>query len=133
MFRTVWRVFEVLLMLLGVLALAVIAIRVQDASMRAVVDPPWSVRTLEDFRRWRPQYSEALRVEAGPSVYYLVHGERGRTLASGRSGYVFDERGVFVGWILDTGDDHYLRAVLDGEARRSALPVDRIPAVKTAP
>lgn len=126
MLRTIWRSIELLLMLLGLVAVAIIAMRVQDDAMRGTVEPPWSVLTVDDFRKWRPQYDKAYRVEAGGSAYYLVHGERGRLLASGPSGYVFDERGNFVGWIRDTGDDTYLRIVMGKEAGRTALPTDKI-------
>ena len=124
MLRKIWRLVEMLLMLLGLAAIPVIAMQAHDHGMRGIVEPPWSMLTLDDFRKWRPQYDKAFRVEAGGSAYYLVHGERGRLLASGPSGYVFDERGNFVGWIRDTGDDSYLRVVK--EAGRTALPTDKI-------
>ena len=79
------------------------------------------------------QHGQALKVESRGSVYYLVHGQRGRTLASGPSGYVFDERGNFVGWIQDTGDDSYLRIVMENDATRTALPADRITPEKRSP
>ncbi len=125
MLRKIWRLIEILLMLLGLAAIPVIAMQVQDHGMRGAVEPPWSVQTLDDFRKWRPQYENAFRAEARGSVYYLVHGERARALASGPSGYVFDERGNFVGWIRDTGDDSFLRVVKD-ESGRKALPVSAI-------
>jgi hypothetical protein len=112
-------------MLLGLAAIPVIALQVRDHGMRRAVEPPRSLQTLDDFRKWRPQYESAFRTEAGGSAYYLVHGERARALASGPSGYVFDERGNLVGWILDTGDDSFLRVVKD-EAGRKALPVSAI-------
>jgi hypothetical protein len=129
MLRTIWRSVEMLLMLLGILAAAVIGLRLQDAALQDVVEPPQGVQTLNDFRKWRPQYDRAFKVEAGGSTYYLVHGERGRVLASGPSGYVFDARGNFVGWIRDTGDDRFIRIVMD-ERGRSALPLERIAAEK---
>ena len=131
MLRKLWRLIEILLMLLGLAAIPVIALQVQDHGMRGAVEPPRSMQTLDDFRKWRPQYGNAFRVEARGSVYFLVHGERARALASGPSGYVFDGRGNFVGWIRDTGDDTYLRIVMD-EAGRKPLPVSGI-AVPAAP
>jgi len=125
MLRRIWRLVEILLMLLGLVAIPVIAMKVQDHGLREAVQPPWSVNTLDDFRKWRPQYEKAFRIEARGLVYYLVHGERARALASGPSGYVFDGRGNFVGWILDTGDDPFLRVIKD-ETGRKALPVSAI-------
>ena len=128
MLRKSWRLIEMLLMLLGLAAVPVIAMQVRDHGLRGSVEPPWSVLTLDDFRKWRPQYDKAFRAEAGGAAYYLVHGERGRLLASGPSGYVFDERGNFVGWIRDTGDDSYLRIVK--EPGRTALPTGKIAPIK---
>lgn len=125
MLARIWRLIEILLMLLGIASIPVIALQVQDHGMRRAVEPPWSVKTLDDFRKWRPQYENAFRTEARGSVYYLVQGERARALASGPSGYVFDGHGNLVGWILDTGDDSFLRIVKD-EAGRKALPVSTI-------
>jgi len=125
MLHKAWRFVEILLMLLGVVAIGIIALKMQDSSLHETVQPPWSVRTLDDFRKWRPQYENAFRIEARGWVYYLVLGERARVLASGPSGYVFDGRGNFVGWILDTGDDSFLRVVKD-ETGRKALPVSAI-------
>lgn len=125
MLRKIWRLIEILLMLLGLAAIPVIAMQVRDHGMRKVAEPPWSVQTLDEFRKWRPQYGNAFRSETRGSVYYLVHGERARVLASGPSGYAFDGAGNFVGWTLDTGDDSYLRIVM-GEAGRKPLPVSAI-------
>lgn len=126
MLRKIWRLVEILLMLLGLAAIPVIAMQVRDHGMRGAVEPPWSVLTVDDFRKWRPQYGNAFRIEARGAVYTLVHGERARVLASGPSGYVFDGRGNFVGWILDTGDDSFMRIVKD-QTTRKPLPVSAIP------
>jgi hypothetical protein len=125
MLHKAWRFVEILLMLLGVVAIGIIDLKMQDSGLHETVQPPWSVRTLDDFRKWRPQYENAFRIEARGLVYYLVLGERARVLASGPSGYAFDGRGNFVGWILDTGDDSFLRVVKD-ETGRKALPVSAI-------
>jgi len=125
MLRTIWRLVEIMLMLLGVLGIAIVAMHVRDGAMRSAVEPPWGVRTVEDFRKWQPRRETALRAEVGGSVYYLVHGERGRMLASGPAGYLFDERGNFVGWTQDTGDGGYLRVGHPGPLR--PVPLSTIP------
>lgn len=124
--RKLWRYIEILLMLLGVVAIALIAMRAKDNGLRAAVEPPFSVRTLEHFRKWRPQYEQAIRLESGGSTYYLVFGERARSLASGPSSYLFDARGAFIGWMLDTGDDNYLRVAIDNDARKGAIKTSEI-------
>lgn len=120
------RMFEVILMLVGLFALPVVWMKIHDNGLKSRVDPPWSVQTLADFRKWRPQYDRAIKLESGGAVYYLIFGEKARVLASGPSGYVFDSRGNFVGWILDTGDDTYLRVAVDNDARRGTLSAAQI-------
>lgn len=133
MLRKLWRLFEILLMLLGVAAIALIAMRAKDNGLRAQVEPPFSVRSLDQFRQWRPYYEQAIRLEAGGSTYYLVFGERARSLASGPSSYLFDARGVLLGWMLDTGDDNYLRVAIDNDARKNALKTSQIAIGTTRP
>lgn len=126
MLKTLWKIVQVLLMLLGLLALPILWMKYQDAGLRRVAEPPWEVRTLADFRKWRPQYDQALKLESGGFTYYMVFGERSRVLASGKSGYLFDERGNLIGWVLDTGDDSYLRVAIDQSARKGSLSVGQI-------
>ena len=52
--------------------------------------------------------------------------ELARVLASGKSGYLFDERGNLIGWALDTGDDNYLRVAVDQSARKGSLSTGQI-------
>jgi hypothetical protein len=126
MIKTIWRFIQIALMLLGLLAVLIIAVRYQDNGLRRAAEPPWSVRTLEDFRKWRPQYERAIRLESGGSTYFLVLGEPARVLASGPSSYLFDARGILIGWMPDTGDDSYLRVALDNNARKGSLVTSQI-------
>lgn len=126
MLRKLWRYVEILLMLLGVAAVAFTAMRAQDSGLRAAAEPPFSVRTLQDFRKWRPQHEQALRLETGGATYYVVFGEPARVLASGPSSYLFDARGALLGWMPDTGDDTYLRVAVDNDARKVALKTSQI-------
>jgi hypothetical protein len=126
MLKTLWKIVQVLLMLLGLLALPILWMKYQDAGLRRSAEPPWEVRTLTDFRKWRPQHDQAMKLESGGFIYYLVFGERSRVLASGKSGYLFDERGNLIGWVLDTGDDSYLRVAIDQSARKGSLSTGQI-------
>jgi hypothetical protein len=120
------RVFEVALMLAGLLALPVAWMLYQDGESRRAAAPPWSVNTLAEFRKWRPQYQQALKLEYGGATYYLVFGERARVLASGKSAYLFDARGNYIGWVNDIGDDQYLRIAISQDARKGSLDVGQI-------
>lgn len=113
-------------MLAGLLALPVAWMLYQDGGLKNAVEPPRSVQTLDDFRKWRPQYDQAVKLESRGSGYYLIFGEKARMLASGPSGYLFDSRGNFVGWILDTGDNPYLRVASDQDARKGSLSAAQI-------
>lgn len=126
MAKAIRRAIEILLMLAGLLALPVAWMQLRDGESRRAAEPPLEVRTVADFRKWRPQYEQAVRVEAGGSTYYLVFGERARMLASGPSGYLFDARGNLLGWVLDTGDNPYLRIATDNDARKGSLATGQI-------
>lgn len=121
MARLIRRGIEIALMLAGVLGLCAAWMIYRDAVLKQAVEPPWSVRTLDDFRKWRPQYDQAVKLEAAGSVYYLIRGEKARLLASGPSGYLFDARGNLVSWILDTGDNTYSRVAAESGAQKSPL------------
>src|SRR5262245_49222627 len=120
------RIFEIILILTGLLALPVAWMLYRDSGLKSAVEPPWNVQTLDDFRKWRPQYDQAIKLESRGSAYYLIFGERARTLASGPSGYLFDARGNFVGWVLDTGDNPYLRVASDHDARKGSISAAQI-------
>lgn len=113
--------FDWTLRVAGVFALAVLAVRWSDADYERRVVPPPGMATLEDFRRWQPERDEAVRIDSNDVIYYLVRGEKGRTLASGPAGYLFDARRNFVGWSRDLGDDHQIAMIADGHGKRTTV------------
>jgi hypothetical protein len=125
-FAMLWKIVQVALMLLGLAALPILWMKYGDHELRRSAEPPWEVRNLADFRKWRPQHNQALKLESGGFTYYLVFGERSRVLASGKSGYLFDERGTLIGWVLDIGDESYLRVAIDQSARKGSLSTAQI-------
>ena len=130
--RIAWKFVQLVLMGIGVLALPVAWMIHQDGESRRAAEPPWSVTTLAEFRKWRPQYEQALKLEYGGATYYLVFGERARMLASGKSAYLFDARGNYIGWVRDIGDDQHLRIAINQDARKGSVPVGQI-ALEPAP
>ena len=124
--RMAWKLVQLVLMGIGLLALPVAWMMYQDSGMRRAAEPPWSVQTLADFRKWRPQFDQALKLESRGTTYYLVFGERARVLASGRSAYLFDAHGTFIGWVRDVGDDQHLRIAIDNDARKGAIGAGEI-------
>jgi hypothetical protein len=121
-----WKFVRIVLMGIGVLALPIGWMIYQDGESRRAAAPPWSVNTLAEFRKWRPQYEQALKLEYGGATYYLVFGERARVLASGKSAYLFDARGNYIGWVRDIGDDQHLRIAINQDARKGSLNVGQI-------
>jgi len=120
------RFVEIILMGIGLLALPIAWMILQDGESRRAAEPPWSVNTLAEFRQWRPQFAQALKLEYGGTTYYLVFGERARVLASGKSAYLFDARGNYLGWVRDIGDDQYLRIAVNQDARKGSLDAGQI-------
>ena len=121
-----WKFVQIVLMGTGLIALPIAWMIYQDGESRRAAEPPLSVNTLAEFRQWRPQYEQALKLEYGGATYYLVFGERARVLASGKSAYLFDARGNYIGWVRDIGDDQYLRIAIDQDARKGSLDVCQI-------
>lgn len=126
------RLLDLALRLVGIAALAVLSLQWFDRESLHRITPPPELRTLEDFRRWQPARREATRIIGNGMTYYLVYGERGRTLASGPAGYLFDSGGNFIGWSRDLGDDHHLTITFDSSAQRTTVELDSIgrPAAK---
>lgn len=114
------------LRLAGMLAIAFAVLHFADQRARDGVVPPPGMRTIDDFRRWQPAREEATRIEANGVIYYLIRGDRGRALASGPAGYLFDARGNFVGWSRDLGDDHQVALTSDGVGKRSTVKLSEI-------
>ena len=126
MFAAIRRIVQIALMLLGLLALPIGWMIYQDGESRRAAEPPWSVNTLAEFRKWRPRFEQALQLEYGGATYYLVFGERARVLASGKSAYLFDARGNYLGWVRDIGYDQHLRIAINQDARKGSLDVGQI-------
>ena len=124
--RMAWKFVQIVLMGVGLIALPIAWMIYQDGESRRAAAPPWNVNTLTEFRKWRPQYEQALKLEYGGATYYLVFGERVRVLASGKSAYLFDARGNYIGWVRDIGDDDYLRVAINQDARKGSLDIGQI-------
>lgn len=115
------------LRLAGVLAIAFAVLHFAEQNARERVVPPPGMRTIDDFRSWQPARDEAIRVDVNGAIYYLIRGEKGRALASGPAGYLFDARGNFVGWSRDLGDDHQVALTSDGVGKRSTVKLSEVP------
>jgi hypothetical protein len=66
--------------------------------------PPSSIQTLDDFLRWQSAIRSCREVKVRGVTYYHIIGPNAHAVASGGALYVFDAKGNFVGWSLDSGD-----------------------------
>ena len=66
--------------------------------------PPKTVDTVEEFLSWRPSTDQFRIHKHENETFVEAVGSRSRLLASGPSGYVFDQDGAMVDWTIDTGE-----------------------------
>jgi hypothetical protein len=76
-----------------------------DLMMLAKARPPKNLKTLEDFKAWK---GDAIMgngtYESSGITYTVMLAPAGRTLPSGPSAYLFNQKGEFVDWTSDMGD-----------------------------
>jgi hypothetical protein len=76
--------------------------------------PPRTLKTLDDFKTWKHgSIMGRGTFETGGVVYTVMLAPAGRTLASGPSAYLFDDKGQFVDWTGDMGDSHTVKNHFD--------------------
>ena len=65
------------------------------------------MKTIQNFEAWKNgSIMGRGTFETGGMTYTVMLAPAGRSLASGPSAYLFDEKGLFVDWTGDMGD-HY--------------------------
>ena len=72
------------------------------------VAPPSSVRTFEDFLRWKPESTSFTLHNASGESYLQAFVDRERLfglMSSGPSCYAFDDQGFLVDWTADSWRD----------------------------
>lgn len=76
-----------------------------DLMMLAKARPPKNLKTIEDFRAWKGDAIMGNGTYENSGITYTVMlAPAGRTLASGPSAYLFDQKGEYVDWTSDMGD-----------------------------
>ncbi len=88
--------------------------------------PPPHIKTITDFRRWQPTYTEARKVEIQRSTFFVVTGEYSRALPSAKAEYYFDSQGVYLNWNQDPGDLITLPLIQDNSARHETVDINMI-------
>ena len=125
--KTIGMVAMICLASFGAVALGIIAVNVFDGIWYRDRNPPKGLHTVQEFRKWKPQYTNAYRVSVRGSIYYLIEGEFARSLPSGPSAFVFDEHGNFVEWTSDCDDYYHPRIVFSKGAKRERINPSELP------
>lgn len=108
------------------IAIALIAIPVYDRFYYSDRRPPPGVKNINDFRIWKPTYTNARKVETNGSVFYIVQGDYSRFLASSKAEYYFDRKGIYINWNKDPGDIITLPVIHDNSAKHHEINIDEI-------
>lgn len=66
--------------------------------------PPTHMQSFDDFVAWQTHVEACRQVQIRGVTYYHVIGPPARPVPSGGALYVFDAKGNYVGWSLDSGD-----------------------------
>jgi hypothetical protein len=91
------------------------------------VSPPRDMRSIADFRKWRPDLTDAAKISVRGSTYFVVKGPFARPLPSDRSEFYFDSNGTFLTWNRDIGDIAEPRILHPGSSSREPISISDIP------
>lgn len=83
--------------------------------------------TISDFRKWRPDLTEAAEVSVRGTIYYVVKGPYARPLPSDHSEFYFDANGNFLTWNNDVGDSADPRILHPANTSRKKISITAIP------
>lgn len=91
------------------------------------VSPPRDLRSIGDFRKWRPDLTEAEQFSIRGITYFVVKGPYASPLPSDRSEFYFDSNGSFLTWNKDIGDIADPRIFHPGNTTRNPVHISDIP------
>ena len=91
------------------------------------VSPPRDMLSIADFRKWRPDLTDAAKISVRGNTYFSVKGPFARPLPSDHSEFYFDSNGTFLTWNRDIGDVSEPRILHPGTSSREPIPISSIP------
>ena len=91
------------------------------------VSPPRDMLSIADFRKWRPDLTDAAKISIRGSTYFAVKGPFARPLPSDRAEFYFDSNGTFLTWNRDIGDISEPRILHPGSSSREPISISDIP------
>ncbi len=89
--------------------------------------PPPSLKTIADFRAWRPTFTNAHRVAYGRITNYYVDNDNARYDSRGPRTYIFDSAGRYLETSALTADLRSLRFVASEGVSVARVDVQDIP------
>ena len=122
-----WRICDWCLRGLGLFMVFGIVLSAFNIRRQWHLLPPEHVKDIASFHEWRPELTEATRMEIRGSVYFSVQGNYARTMASAKSEYYFDSNGNYFGWNVDPGDNKTPALFFSPDAKRSKVSIEEIP------
>ena len=94
-----------LLTLLGIICLILGSIIITDYFLLKQTNPIGKVKTLSEFKEWKgTKISEKYLYQTEETTYTVYLAPAGRSFASGKAAYLFDENENFIDWSADLGD-----------------------------
>lgn len=88
--------------------------------------PPRTLKTISDFKKWKPQYTNVTMVTVRGATYYKIHGGIARLLPSDVAVYSFDGHGNFIGWTIDIGDYRVPKIVFEESAQHQHVTIEEV-------
>ncbi len=111
-------------MVFGAIAILRFTIMLYDEVRYSDKRVPENVKTIHDFQKWRPSYTNAYKIGIRNSTYYVVEGDFARSMPSSKSEYYFDDKGNYISWNIDPGDFTTLDIIRDKEGKRSKININ---------
>ena len=128
--RTKRRILLVLdwsLRAVGAVSIAMVLYSVFVSIRFSQVSPPRDMLSIADFRKWRPDLTDAAKISVRGNTYFAVKGPFARPLPSDHSEFYFDSNGTFLTWNRDIGDFSDPRILHRGTSSRESISVTDIP------
>ena len=125
--RRILLVLDWTLRAVAALTIAMLLYLVFESIRFSYVSPPRDMLSIADFRKWRPDLTDAVKISVRGNTYYAVRGPFARSLPSAHSEFYFDSNGTFLTWNRDVGDFSDPRILHPGTSSRESISVTDIP------
>jgi hypothetical protein len=125
--RRIFLVLDWTLRAVGAASIAIVLYSVFVSIRSSHVSPPHDMLSIADFRKWRPDLTDAAKISVHGNTYFAVKGPFAQPLPSGHSEFYFDSNGTFLTWNKDIGDISEPRILHPGSSSREPISISDIP------